>query len=242
MKMYGLIGYPLGHSFSKKYFTHKFEEEQSANRFENFAIENINLLPQVLQTHPELAGLCVTIPYKQQVIPFLHESAPEVEEVGACNCIRIKNKRLKGFNTDIAGFEQSLRQQLQPYHKRALILGTGGASKAVEYVLKKLGIAYTLVSRNAKQGHLNYGMLNAGTIAHNLLIINATPLGTFPEVDKCPDIPYEGIGKEHFLFDLIYNPEKTLFLAKGEARGAAIQNGYNMLVAQAEANWEIWNA
>ncbi|HEX5026640.1 MAG TPA: shikimate dehydrogenase [Agriterribacter sp.] len=242
MNMYGLIGYPLGHSFSKKYFTHKFEKEHSANRFENFAIESIDLLPQVLQANPGLTGLCVTIPYKQQVIPFLHEISPEVEVVGACNCIRIRDGKLTGFNTDIVGFEHSLLQQLQPYHKRALILGTGGASKAVEYVLDKLGIAHTLVSRNAKQGQIDYHMLTTEIIKNNLLIINATPVGTFPAVNNCPDIPYEGIGKEHFLFDLIYNPEKTLFLAKGEERGAAIQNGYDMLVGQAEANWEIWNA
>ncbi|HRO44750.1 shikimate dehydrogenase [Agriterribacter sp.] len=241
MKLYGLIGYPLGHSFSKKYFTQKFEKELLNCRFENFAIENIELLPAVLQNNPSLLGLCVTIPYKEKVIPFLHELSPGVQQIGACNSIRISNGRLTGFNTDTIGFKQSLMRQLQPYHTRALVLGTGGASRAVEYVLQQLGIDYTLVSRSPKQGAISYSMLNAAIIKSNLLIINASPVGTFPDVNKCPDIPYEAIGDRHFLFDLIYNPEKTLFLEKGAERGAAVQNGYDMLIAQAEASWELWN-
>ncbi len=241
MKLYGLIGYPLGHSFSKKYFTQKFEKEQLNCRFENFAIENIERLPAVLQKNPSLLGLCVTIPYKEKVIPFLHELSPGVQQIGACNSIRISNGKLTGFNTDAIGFKQSLIRQLQPYHTKALVLGTGGASKAVEYVLQQLGIACTLVSRSPKQGAISYSMLNAAIIKSNLLIINASPVGTFPDVNQCPDIPYEAISDRHFLFDLIYNPEKTVFLKKGGERGAAVQNGYNMLIAQAEASWELWN-
>lgn len=241
MKLYGLIGYPLGHSFSKKYFTQKFEEEQLNCRFENFAIENIALFPAVLQNNPSLLGLCVTIPYKEKVIPFLHALSPEARQIGACNSIRISNGKLTGFNTDAIGFKQSLLRQLQPYHTKALILGTGGASKAVEYVLQQLGIACTLVSRNASKRAISYNMLNAEIIKSNLLIINASPVGTFPDINNCPDIPYEAIGDRHFLFDLIYNPEKTLFLEKGAERGAAVQNGHHMLIAQAEASWELWN-
>lgn len=241
MKLYGLIGYPLGHSFSKKYFTQKFAEEHLNCRFENFPIENISMLPNLLQAHPALLGLCVTIPYKEKVIPYLHELSAEVQQIGACNSIRIREGRLTGFNTDTTGFRQSLLKQLQPYHTAALVLGTGGASKAVEYVLRQMGITCTLVSRSRAQGAISYTMLNMETIKHNLLIINASPVGTFPDTDRCPDIPYEGIGEQHFLFDLVYNPEKTLFLQKGEEHGAAIQNGYPMLIGQAEASWELWN-
>lgn len=241
MKWFGLIGYPLGHSFSKKYFTQKFEKEQLNCRFENFPIESIELLPSVLQDNPLLIGLCVTIPYKEKVIPFLQELSPDVQQIGACNSIRIRKGKLTGFNTDTTGFKQSLIQQLQPHHTKALILGTGGASKAVEYVLRQLGIGYTFVSRTAKQGVITYEALNADIIQSHLLIINASPAGTFPNTEQCPDIPYEDIGNQHFLFDLIYNPEKTLFLKKGEERGAAIQNGHNMLIAQAEASWKLWN-
>lgn len=241
MKWYGLIGYPLGHSFSKKYFTQKFERERLDCRFENFPIENIDLLPEVLQNNPSLRGLCVTIPYKQKVIPYLHEVYPEVQEIGACNSIRISNGRLTGFNTDVIGFKGSLAVQLRPYHTKALILGTGGASRAVEYVLRQLGISFLLVSRNAKAGCISYDMLSEEMIKNHLLIINASPVGTFPNVDQYPAIPYEGIGNRHFLFDLVYNPEETLFLKKGVARGAAVQNGYDMLVGQAEASWKLWN-
>lgn len=241
MKLYGLIGYPLGHSFSKNYFTQKFEKEQLNCRFENFAIEDIALLPAILQNNPSLLGLCVTIPYKQKVISFLHELSSEVQQIGACNSIRISNGKLTGFNTDTIGFRQSLIRQLQPYHTKALILGTGGASKAVEYVLQQLGIAYTLVSRSAGERSMRYEMLSEAVIKNHLLIINASPVGTFPDVNQCPAIPYEAIGSRHFLFDLIYNPEKTLFLKQGLERGAAVQNGHDMLIAQAEASWKLWN-
>lgn len=241
MKLYGLIGYPLGHSFSKKYFTQKFAEERLDCRFENFPIEEISMLPGLLQDHPALLGLCVTIPYKEKVIPYLHELSAEVRQIGACNSIRIRDGLLTGFNTDTTGFKQSLLKHLQPYHTKALVLGTGGASKAVEYVLRQMDIVYTPVSRNPGPRAVSYSMLNKAIIEDNLLIVNASPVGTFPHTNQCPDIPYEAIGKRHLLFDLVYNPEKTLFLKKGEERGAAIQNGYPMLIAQAEASWELWN-
>lgn len=241
MKWYGLIGFPLGHSFSKKYFTGKFEREQLDCCFENFPIENISLLSALLQDNPELQGLCVTIPYKEKVIPFLHELSPEVKQIGACNSIRIRGNQLTGFNTDTIGFRQSLLTRLQSCHTDALVLGTGGASKAVEYVLQQLGIRYTLVSRSTRPGTISYAMLTPEIIANHLLIINTTPVGTFPRVEAFPAIPYDAIGNRHFLFDLIYNPETTKFLKMGAERGAVTQNGYDMLVAQAEASWELWN-
>lgn len=242
MRLYGLIGFPLGHSFSKEYFTKKFEKEHLDCQFENFPIADINLFPALLMEQPLLKGLCVTIPYKEKVIPFLHELSSEVAQTGACNSIRIEKGKLTGYNTDIAGFRKSLLKQLLPHHKSALILGTGGASKAVRYVLTGLNIPYTIVSRHPQKNELNYASLNTEIINNNLLIINTTPVGTFPNVHQCPDIPYSAIGNQHFLFDLIYNPEKTLFLQRGEEGGAAIQNGYEMLIAQAEASWELWNA
>lgn len=241
MKLYGLIGYPLGHSFSQKYFTQKFENERLDCRFINFPIESIDLLPGILQANPLLMGLSVTIPYKLQVIPFLHSASPEVIQLNACNSIRIRDGKLTGFNTDTIGFEQSLIQKLQPHHTKALILGTGGASKAVEYVLKKLNIQYLLVSRTAGNKTITYDALTKEIVRESLLIINASPVGTFPEEQHFPKIPYEGIGKQHLLFDLVYNPAKTIFLTKGEERGAVIQNGYDMLINQAEASWKIWN-
>lgn len=241
MRLYGLIGFPLGHSFSKEYFTKKFEKEHLDCRFENFPISDISLFPSLLTDQPFLKGLCVTIPYKEKVIPFLHKLSPEVAQTGACNSIRIENGKLTGYNTDITGFKESLLKQLQPFHKTALILGTGGASKAVRYVLAELGIPFTVVSRRPQRNELSYASLNREIIKNNLLIINTTPVGTSPNVHLCPDIPYSALGNQHYLFDLIYNPEKTLFLQKGEEAGAAIQNGYEMLIAQAEASWEIWN-
>jgi shikimate dehydrogenase len=241
MKLYGLIGYPLGHSFSQKYFTQKFENEKLDCRFINFPIESIDLLPGILQASPLLMGLSVTIPYKLQVIPFLHSASPEVIQLNACNSIQIRDGKLTGFNTDTIGFEQSLVQKLQPHHTKALILGTGGASKAVEFVLKKLNIQYTLVSRTAGSNTLTYNVLTKEIVQESPLIINASPVGTFPEEQYYPNIPYEGISRQHLLFDLVYNPSKTIFLTKGEERGAVIQNGYDMLINQAEASWKIWN-
>lgn len=241
MKLYGLIGYPLGHSFSKKYFTEKFEQQALDCRFENFPIEHIDLLPEIIEQHPNLEGLCVTIPYKEKVLPFLDEISPEVEAINACNSIKITNKKLSGYNTDAIGFEQSLMHQLQPHHTNALILGTGGAAKAVEFVLKKLGISYTIVSRTARENIISYDSISRDLVKNTPLIINASPVGTFPNSNTYPLLPYEAITDRHYLFDLVYNPEKTIFLTKGKEKGAAIQNGFDMLINQAEASWKIWN-
>ncbi|MBX3252548.1 MAG: shikimate dehydrogenase [Chitinophagaceae bacterium] len=241
MKLYGLIGYPLGHSFSKKYFTEKFERENLDCRFENFPIERIDLLPGIIARHPLLQGLCVTIPYKEKIIPYLHEVSDEVQQIRACNSVLVRDGVLKGFNTDTIGFEESLLRQLRPEHTKALILGTGGASKAVAYVLQKLGIRYQKVSRNKAAGVITYNDVDEKLLAEYLLIINASPAGTFPAVDTFPPLPYQALTPIHFLFDLVYNPAKTIFLQKGEERGASVQNGYDMLVGQAEASWRLWN-
>lgn len=242
MKQYGLIGYPLTHSFSKKYFTEKFQQENITDcSYENFPLENIHQLAGLLQL-PHLKGLNVTIPYKESVLSFLTEQSDVVKATGACNCIKIENGKLKGFNTDVVGFEQSLKKFLKPYHTKALIFGTGGAAKAVEYVLQKLGIDYLLVSRkkgNAKT--ISYHELKVELLQQYLLLINTTPLGMYPKIDDCPDIAYGYLTPKHHLFDLVYNPERTLFLKNGEAKGATIQNGYEMLLLQAEESWNIWN-
>jgi len=241
MNLYGLIGMPLAQSFSKKYFTEKFEKEGIPDAaYELFPLENISLIKNLLATAPELKGLNVTIPYKEQVIPFLSGLSDEATEIGACNCIKISNGRLTGFNTDAPAFKQSLLPQLQSHHKKALILGTGGAAKAVLYVLQSLGIEYAYVSRSKGAG-FTYGELNKAIVQEYPLIVNSTPLGSFPKVDTAPDIPYEYLSADNYLYDLVYNPAKTLFLQKGEERGAAIKNGYEMLVGQAELSWQIWN-
>lgn len=243
MRLFGLLGYPLSHSFSQKYFTDKFEKEGLADcRYELFSIKSIDELRNVLDRHPDLCGLNVTIPYKEQVLSSLQETDDSVAQIKACNCIDIKNGKLKGYNTDATGFERSLLALLRPHHTRALILGTGGAAKAIEFVLNKLGIAYTYVSRKPSAGTYSYEQLTAGILAACTLIINTTPLGMYPAVSEAPPIPYGSLTADHYLFDLVYNPEKTLFLKKGEERGAAIKNGYEMLVIQAEESWKIWNS
>jgi shikimate dehydrogenase len=243
MRRFGLIGFPLTHSFSQKYFTEKFEREGIRDCvYSNYSLGSIDELPAVL-ADAELCGLNVTIPYKQQVIPFLTELTPVVEEIGACNCIRVIGGRLVGHNTDVVGFEQSLIRRLAPYHRQALILGTGGASKAVEYVLRKLGIGYRLVSRRPRPdtGDLGYEDVDGSVIAGALVIINTTPVGMYPNVGDCPPLPYEALGSRHYLYDLVYNPERTLFLQRGAARGAVVENGLEMLVLQAEESWRIWS-
>lgn len=243
MKRYGLIGFPLGHSFSKKYFTDKFQREGITDSvYETFPLSNIEELPPLLARYPDLAGLNVTIPYKEKVIGYLHEQSKVVSKTRACNCIQIKNGKLYGHNTDVIGFQQSLLESFSHLPSRALILGTGGASKSVEYVLKQLKIAYVLVSRKPTTNNLSYEQLTPGIIRQSELIINTTPLGMFPMVVEAPPIPYEAIGASHCLFDLIYNPERTLFLQKGAERGATVQNGSDMLKIQAEESWKIWNA
>ncbi|HVF80580.1 MAG TPA: shikimate dehydrogenase [Flavisolibacter sp.] len=242
MKSYGLIGRTLKHSFSKKYFTKKFKEEGLHEyTYHNFELAGIAEFPLLLAQQPDLKGLNVTIPYKEEVIQFLTQKNEIVREIGACNCIAVEGAHLTGYNTDVAGFRKSLETQLKPHHKKAVILGTGGASKAICYALNKLGIEYCLVSRNKKDGGISYSDLNEEVLNQYHLIINTTPLGMYPEIDAEPVIPYGSLTSKHFLFDIIYNPEKTKFLAEGEKRGAQICNGHEMLIGQAEESWRIWN-
>lgn len=242
MRLFGLIGMPLAQSFSKKYFTEKFEKEGIADSmYELFPLEEIHQLSDLLLRHSNLEGLNVTIPYKEQVLPYLHAIDEEAKAIGACNCIKIKDGKLTGFNTDAPAFRESLLHQLQPHHNKALVLGTGGAAKAVVHVLRGLGIPFTYVSRSSGSG-LVYEELSQEIMEEYPLIINTTPLGSFPKMDTAPAIPYEYLTERHYLYDLVYNPAKTLFLQQGEERGATIKNGYEMLVGQAELSWKIWNA
>jgi len=245
MKLYGLIGYPLGHSFSKQYFTEKFVRENLQDCFfEAFPISSVDQFPALLKENASLKGLSVTIPYKEQVLNYVTELSEEVKYIGATNSIKISGDKLIAYNTDIIGFEQSFIIFLQPYHKKALILGSGGASKAVQYVLKNLGIEFLIVTRtqNFKEGYINYSKLDENILAEFTIIINTSPVGMSPNENTCPDIPYQFITSNHYLYDLVYKPAKTLFLQKGEEKGAAIENGYDMLLIQAEASWKIWNS
>lgn len=238
--MYGIIGYPLSHSFSPGYFREKFRQLGIDATYDAFPLAAITGLPALLEQHAGLQGLNVTIPYKQSVMAYLDELDATAEAVGAVNCIRIRDGKLKGFNTDTIGFANSLKPLLGKEHNHALILGTGGAAKAVVYALQQLGITYKLVSRTG--GDLRYEDLNRELIESHQLIINTTPLGMYPAVDQAPDLPYSLLGPGHLLYDLVYNPEETLFLQRGKAQGAVIKNGYDMLIGQAEAGWAIWNA
>ncbi len=244
MKLYGLIGYPLAQSFSKKFFDRKFEQEGLTDcRFENFPIESIDAFPELLRQHPELEGLAVTIPYKQQVLQFIQDQTHLPEGLNACNCMRIRQGHCTAYNTDHIGFQKSLEPLLQPIHRKALVLGNGGATAAVLYALDQLHIVSTVVSRNpATSSMLSYAQLTDAVMADHLLIINTTPLGMIPDVNTCPPIPYGQITNKHLLYDLVYNPALTLFLQKGQEQGAVIKNGEDMLLLQAEENWKIWNA
>ena len=240
MRQFGLIGYPLSQSFSQKFFTQKFEKELLKDcRYDTFSIPSIDDLPAILKSNPELCGLNVTIPYKEQVLSYLHEKTDLVKKIKACK--KIKKGKLTGHNTDAPAFEQSLKEKLKPHHTRALVLGTGGAAKAVEYSLQQLTISYHYVSRKPSAQSFSYEQLTPTLMQEYTLIINCTPLGMYPNIVEAPQIPYHALSDKHYLFDLIYNPEKTLFLQKGEEQGAAIKNGYEMLVLQAEESWRIWN-
>jgi shikimate dehydrogenase len=242
MRRFGLIGKTLKHSFSKNYFTQKFKDNQTRDCiYDIFELQSIDELPDLIATHPDLKGLNVTIPYKEQVLTFLNERSVVVQEIEACNCIKIINGKLHGFNTDVIGFKSSLQPKLKPHHKKALILGTGGAAKAVKYALKELEIEYLLVSRRKEFGDLGYEDVDDEILKQYTLIINTTPLGMFPNMNDDPPIPYEFLTPQHFLFDLVYNPEKTKFLQHGEKQGAQIANGHEMLILQAEESWRIWN-
>lgn len=245
MRQFGLIGLPLSHSFSKKYFGNKFEEENIQHcEYELYPLKSIGSFPHLLSNHPDIVGINVTIPYKEAVIPFLDELDEASAKIGAVNTIKIKDGKTKGYNTDTYGFEQSLlaflKKNASAKPSEALILGTGGASKAVAFVLEQQHIPYKYVSRTASKDRLGYPDL-IGRLSDFQLIVNTTPLGTFPNVDQAADLPYGEINREHLLYDLVYNPEKTLFLKSGEAQGAAIHNGLEMLRLQAEKSWEIWN-
>ena len=243
MRVFGLIGYPLSHSFSKKYFSEKFEREAITDcEYELFPIESIQSFPLLLKNQPQLIGLNVTIPYKESVIPYLTQLSTAVQDIKACNCIKISAGAIIGYNTDVIGFERSLKPLLKPSHKKALILGTGGAAKAVSWVLKQLDIDYQLVSRNAGENVITYEQLAPEVFLQFSLIINTTPVGMQPNVGQFPSLPYELINQDFLCYDLIYNPLKTEFLRIAEEKGAVIKNGLEMLEIQAEESWKIWNA
>ncbi|ULC60672.1 shikimate dehydrogenase [Flaviramulus sp. BrNp1-15] len=244
MKKLGLLGKNISYSFSRAYFKKKFEEENIQNvSYDNFDIVSIDIFPSIIQNTKDLKGLNVTIPYKEQVIPYLDKLNKKAKAIGAVNTIKITKKgKLVGYNTDCYGFKNSLKPFIKSHHKKALILGTGGASKAIAFSLKELGISYKYVSRKLSKGiDFSYDTLDESDIKNHQVIINCTPLGTYPNIDDCPNIPYEGITNHHILFDLIYNPEETTFLKRGKEKLATTINGLNMLKLQAEKAWSIWN-
>ncbi|NEN23124.1 shikimate dehydrogenase [Cryomorpha ignava] len=240
MDLYGLIGKTLKHSFSEAYFREKFEKEQIDARFQNFELETIDVFPKILSENPNLLGLSVTIPYKTVIIPFLDEVDPSAKEIGSVNSIRVSNGKTIGFNTDAGGFSNSIKPFLAHGMERALILGTGGASKAVAYALRQTGLDVVLASRTPEEGQLGYSEINQNAINAFKLIVNTTPLGMYPDVSSFPDIPYEYLTSEHLLYDLTYNPAETEFLRRGKEKGAIVVNGLSMLKIQAEMSWEIW--
>ena len=245
MDKYGLIGYPLGHSFSIGYHNQRFADEGINAKYLNFEIPSIDDLPAVLSQNPELKGLNVTIPYKEKVIPFLDHVSPEARAIGAVNVIRVEHQgkkiTLKGYNSDVIGFTQSIEPLLENYHKKALVLGTGGASKAISYGLKSLGLETVYVSRYERPGTIQYGSITPEVVQEYNVIINCTPLGMFPKTEECPSLPYEAMNERNILYDLIYNPDETLFMRKGAQQGATVKNGLEMLLLQAFASWEFWN-
>jgi shikimate dehydrogenase len=238
-----LIGFPLGHSFSEKYFATKFEKEGIENAEYNvFPIKSIDDLQHVIHKNPHLLGLNVTIPYKQSVLKFATHLSEEVKNIGAANTLKFTSSHIEAYNTDIIGFEKSLVLQLQSFHKKALILGTGGASSAIQYVCKRLGIVFLLVSRTRSADTITYEDINKEIMSDYLIVINTTPLGTFPDENSFPQIPYAHITNRHYCFDLVYNPDKTVFLTNAARQGATIKNGKEMLEIQAEESWKIWNS
>lgn len=239
MALYGLIGYPLTHSFSPAYFNDKFEREGIDAVYKAFPLRTINDLPALIEQYPQLVGLNVTIPYKEQVIPYLDAIDEAAKVIEAVNCIHISNDKRTGYNTDYTGFMKSMLPLQKIRYRHALVLGSGGASKAVQYALQQLDIIPTVVSRT--DGDINYDTLTVDMVEANKLIVNTTPLGMYPDTDNYPPIPYHALGRQHLLYDVIYNPELTTFLKKGRQQGASIKNGYEMLVLQAEESWRIWN-
>ncbi|MBK9328559.1 MAG: shikimate dehydrogenase [Sphingobacteriales bacterium] len=242
MKQYGLIGFPLSHSFSKGYFKEKFEREKITDAvYDVFPLERMELFRHLCEREENLAGLNVTIPYKEQIIPYLDELDEEAKAIGAVNTIKFTKGKKIGYNSDGFGFEKSLQPLLKPQHTAALILGTGGASKAVVYVLQKLGIPFQFISRNKSKNTITYQELDDAVVRESTLIVNCSPVGMHPHTQEAPDIPYQVLTDKHLLYDLIYNPDETLFLKYGKMRHAQTKNGLEMLYLQAERSWEIWN-
>lgn len=246
MDKYGLIGYPLGHSFSKSYFTDKFSSESINAEYVNFELPSIEDFPVIVNSYKTLKGLNVTIPYKEKVLPYLDNISKEAREIGAVNVIRVEHKgngvRLHGYNSDVIGFADSIEPLLKPHHKKALILGTGGSSKAIHYALtKKLGLEVIFVSRYQRPGTVTYQDLDAAAIREYEVIVNCTPVGMYPNTEEAPNIPYDALTEENLLFDLIYNPDPTLFLRRGAEYGAQTKSGLEMLILQAMASWRFWN-
>lgn len=246
MDTYGLIGYPLKHSFSRGYFTEKFINENIEATYLNFEIEDISLFPDIINRHPSLKGLNVTLPYKEQIIPYLDELDPQAEAIGAINVVKVSRSdgkiKLTGFNSDIIGFENSISPLInKAIHRKALILGTGGASKAVSKGLENLGIEWTYVSRTPREGRFTYKDIDENILGDYTVIVNASPVGTYPNAEDAPDIPYNLLSPKHLLYDLVYNPAETKFLRLGKEQGTTIKNGAEMLKLQANAAWRIWN-
>ena len=241
MDTYGLIGYPLGHSFSRKFFTEKFEKEGIDAQYLNFEIPSIEEFPDIIKNTPGLRGLNVTIPYKQQVMQYLDDISEEAKAIGAVNVVKVRKEGLTGYNSDVIGFVNSIKPLLKPHHKKALILGTGGASKAIHYGLtEKLGMETLFVSRKAHEGVITYKDVAADVLQEYEVIVNCSPVGMFPHVEECPPLPYEAMNGNHLLYDLVYNPLETLFMKKGAEQGATVKNGLEMLHLQAIASWKFW--
>ncbi len=243
MNTYGLIGKNISYSFSERYFSEKFKRESIPNSiYKTFDLQAIEEFKTLLQNTPALCGLNVTIPYKEVVIPFLDELSPEAKEIKAVNVIQFQKNKLIGHNSDCYGFEESFKEDRQPHHQKALILGTGGASKAIQYVFRKNAISFQIVSRKASEKTISYEQLNHDIMANYHIIVNCTPLGTYPATDQKPPIPYSLLTPHHYLYDLVYNPSQTLFLKEGLNKGATVKNGLKMLELQAEKAWEIWQS
>lgn len=245
MDKYGLIGYPLGHSFSQSYFNEKFANEQIDASYQNFEIPSIGMLPEIIDTLPDLRGFNVTIPYKQKVISYLDQLSQEARRIGAVNVVKVEHRGkkvvLKGYNSDAIGFSRSIEPLLEKYHSGALVLGTGGAAKAINFSLRKLGLETLMVSRTKKQGTIRYEDITPQMVKDYPVIVNCTPSGMYPNVDTCPAIPYEALDRHNLLYDLIYNPDETLFMRNGRQYGAEVKNGLEMLLLQAFVSWDIWN-
>ncbi len=244
-EIYGLIGFPLTHSFSKTFFNQKFESEHINARYLNFELPDIGDLMEAIAEYPRLQGFNVTLPYKEQVIDYLDEIDPIAEKIGAVNVVRVEHRKngvwLKGYNSDVIGFCDSIRPLLKPWHTNALVLGSGGASKAICQGLLDLGVEPIVVSRSKREGALTYEDLTPEVIAEHKVVVNTTPLGMYPRMDTCPDIPYDCLSPEHLCYDLVYNPEETLFMRRSAEHGAVVKNGLEMLLLQAFAAWQIWN-